>query len=79
MARDIVEILEAALALPLEARSALIDSLVDSLDAEVDRDAEELWHKEILKRIDQINRHEVRTVPWSEVRARMIAKVRSGG
>jgi len=79
MARDVVEILEDALALPLEARAALIDSLVDSLDAEVDQDAEDLWHKEILRRVEQIDKQEVRTVPWSEIRMRLIAKVRSGG
>jgi len=79
MARDVIEILEDALALPLEARAALINSLVDSLDSEVDENAEDLWQKEILNRVEQINRQEARTEPWPAVRARLTTRVRSGG
>ncbi len=79
MARDVIEILEDALALPLEARGVLINSLVDSLDSEVDENAEDLWQKEILNRVEQINRQEARTEPWSAVRAQLTTRVRSGG
>ena len=78
MARDVIEILEDALALPLEARAALIDSLLDSLDSEVDENAEDLWQKEILNRVEQINRQEARTELWPAVRARLTTRVRSG-
>ena len=40
MKRDTAEILKEALTLPPEARAALADSLLDSLDTEVDEDAE---------------------------------------
>ena len=40
MSRDAAEVLKDALALPAEARPALIGPLVDSLDTEVDEDAE---------------------------------------
>ncbi len=39
MGRDAAEILKEALALPAEARAALADSLLDSLDTEVDENA----------------------------------------
>ena len=40
MKRDAAEILKDALALPTEARAALAGSLLDSLDTDVDEDAE---------------------------------------
>ena len=51
MSRDAGEILKEALALPPEARAALADYLWDSLDAEVDANAEEAWSQEIKRRI----------------------------
>jgi hypothetical protein len=47
MPRDAAEVLKDALALPPEARAALIGSPVDSLDTEVDEDAEEAWREEM--------------------------------
>jgi hypothetical protein len=40
MRRDAAEILKDALALPIEARAALARALLESLDTEVDKDAE---------------------------------------
>lgn len=40
MSRDVEQILKDALALPPEARAALADSLLDSLDTSVDEQAE---------------------------------------
>jgi putative addiction module component (TIGR02574 family) len=79
MARDAAEILEEALSLPMEIRAALIDSLLDSLDSEVDENAEELWQQEILHRIGQFNERAILPIPWSEVRTRLMSKVRIGG
>jgi len=42
---------EEALALPFEARAALIDSLIESIDTDVDDDAEEKWRQEIQQRL----------------------------
>ena len=79
MARDAADILVEALALPSEARVALIASLLDSLDPEIDEAAEELWQQEILERIKQLDRGSVRPIPWLEARARLTAKDRRGG
>jgi putative addiction module component (TIGR02574 family) len=79
MAREAAEILEDALALPAEARAALIDSLLDSLDCQVDEDAEERWKAEILERLKQLDERAVRLVPWAEVRKRLVAEVQRDG
>ncbi|HKW99301.1 MAG TPA: addiction module protein [Bryobacteraceae bacterium] len=79
MARDVADILVDALALPSEARAALITSLLDSLEPEIDEGAEELWQQEILERIKQLDRGSVRPIPWLEARSRLTAKDRRGG
>ena len=55
-------------ALPPEGRAALIDSLVDCLDQEVDEAAEEAWKREILLRVQQIDNGTVQLIPWSSAR-----------
>jgi putative addiction module component (TIGR02574 family) len=71
MSRDAAQILRDALALPTEARAALINTLLDSLDSEVDPDAEQLWQKEILRRAKELDEGVVTALPWSEVRSRL--------
>jgi len=75
MNRDAAEILRDALALPTDTRAALVDSLLDSLDSTVDPDAEELWEREILRRAKELDSGSVKTVPWVELRSRLIAKL----
>jgi putative addiction module component (TIGR02574 family) len=72
MPRDAAEVLKDALALPVEARAALIGSLVDSLDTEVDEDAEEAWREEIRRRLQEIDRGTVKLIPWAEARRRLL-------
>jgi len=77
MSRDTAEILKEALALPAEARAALADSLLDSIDAEVDADAEAAWQSEIQRRVAELDSKAVTTIPWSEVRSRLMATRRN--
>ena len=56
MSRSPAELLSEALHLPVEARAALADSLLDSLDTEVDANAEEAWRDEIYRRLKEIDR-----------------------
>jgi putative addiction module component (TIGR02574 family) len=76
MNRDAGEILKEALALPPEARAALADYLWDSLDSDVDADAEEAWRQEIKRRIIDLDSGAVAAIPWSE--ARRLLRARSG-
>ena len=74
MKRDAAEILKEALALPTEARAALAGSLLDSLDTDVDEDAEPSWATEVNRRVAELDRGAVKPVPWVEVRRRLGAR-----
>jgi putative addiction module component (TIGR02574 family) len=70
------KILEEALRLPPEARAALAGHLLESLDDSVDEDAEAEWGKEIARRIDQLDKGTVKTVPWSVARRQILGRAR---
>ena len=74
MKREAAEILKDALALPAEARAALAGSLLDSLDTEVDEDAEAAWAAEVNRRVAELDSGAVKTIPWAEVRRRLAAR-----
>lgn len=74
MKREPAEILKDALALPAEARAALAGSLLESLDTEVDEDAEAAWATEVNRRVAELNHGAVKTIPWAEVRRRLGAR-----
>jgi putative addiction module component (TIGR02574 family) len=71
MVRDAAEVLRDALALPSEARAALVDSLIESLDRTIDEGAEEAWREEIYRRLQQIDSGAVQLIPWEEARRRL--------
>ena len=54
MPKDAAELLKDALSLPIEARAALADSLLESLDCDVDDDSEEVWREEIRRRLREL-------------------------
>ena len=69
--KDAAELLRDALSLPPEARAALIDSLLESLDGEVDDNAEEAWREEIYHRLKQIDSGAVELIPWDDAQRRL--------
>jgi putative addiction module component (TIGR02574 family) len=71
MVRDAAEILRDALELPPDARAALAGSLLQSLDTEVDEDAEEAWEAEILRRLQEIDSGAVTLIAWADARRRI--------
>jgi len=71
MNADVNKLLKEALRLPPEARGALADQLLDSLDDSVDPHAEEEWDREIAKRIEELDEGRVKPIPWAEVRRRL--------
>jgi putative addiction module component (TIGR02574 family) len=71
------KVLEDALRLPAEARAAIAGRLIESLDDSVDEAAEAAWGKEIARRIDDLEKGKVKTVPWSLARRQILG--RSGG
>ena len=60
-----------ALLLSVEARAALVDSLKENLDVEVDDGVEDAWREEIHRRLQQIDSGTVRMIPWDEARRRL--------
>jgi len=74
MKRRAAEVLKEALALPVEARAAIAGSLLDSLDMEVDEDAEVAWAAEVSRRLSELDSGAVKTIPWAEVRQRRSAR-----
>jgi putative addiction module component (TIGR02574 family) len=76
MSRDTAELLKEALALPVDVRAALADSLLGSLDTAVDADAEAAWQAEIERRAAELDSQTVSPLPWAEVRSRLMATLR---
>ena len=62
------ELFEAALRLPPEARAALAGALIESLDEATDPEAEALWVEEVERRQRELDRGQVRGIPWSQAR-----------
>ena len=75
MLRSPAELLSEALHLPIEARAALADSLLDSLDAEVDPNAEEAWRDEMYRRLQEIDSGSVQLIPWRDTKRRLRARL----
>lgn len=75
MPRAAAEILHEALSLPPEARAALADSLLGSLENDIDPDAEQAWREEIERRVIALEEGRARLVPWVEVRGRLMSRL----
>jgi len=75
MERQAAELLRDALALPAEARAALVDSLIESLDQVIDDGAEDAWREEIMRRLQQIDTGAVQLIPWRDARRRLRARL----
>jgi putative addiction module component (TIGR02574 family) len=76
---DSKQLLVEALGLSEEERAALAGELLESLDTEVDPDAEAAWAAEIRTRVAEIKSGRAKTVPWSEARRRIYAAGRGSG
>ena len=79
MTEEVTELLKKALALPVEARAALAGSLLDTLDDAVDEDVEASWERAIALRVEQLDAGRAKTIPWTEVRRRLAAKLPPSG
>lgn len=64
-------LLEEALKLSADERAEVAEQLIASLDETSDTDVEQAWQEEIQKRLQQIERGEVNTIPWEEVQRRL--------
>lgn len=65
------KILDDAMGLPAEQRRIVAEALFHSVSEESEHEIHPAWRDEVMRRIEQVQRGEVRPEPWSEVRAKM--------
>jgi putative addiction module component (TIGR02574 family) len=75
---DAAQLLTEALRLSDEERAALAGELIQSLEKEVDTDAEAAWAAEIRARLEGVDAGTSKTIPWSEARCRIHAAAGRG-
>jgi putative addiction module component (TIGR02574 family) len=64
-------VLAEALKLPSNERAEVAERLIASLDEAPDTGVEQAWQEEVQRRLGQIERGEVNTIPWEEVQRRL--------
>ncbi len=80
MSPEVSELLKKALALPPNARAALAESLLESLDDQpAEEGVEAAWSEEIKRRIEEIDSGKVQMIPYEEVRRRLLARLSDAG
>jgi putative addiction module component (TIGR02574 family) len=75
---DSRQLLAEALRLSDEERAALAGELIQSLEREVDSEAEAAWSAEIRSRLERVEAGTATTVSWAEARRRIHAAAQRG-
>jgi putative addiction module component (TIGR02574 family) len=78
MCRSAAEVLEEALALPEDQRAQVAEKLLESLDGDVDADAESEWGAEIERRLARIEAGQSKSVAMNESIDRLHRIARGG-
>jgi putative addiction module component (TIGR02574 family) len=78
MPQQALELLQKALSLPGEERTALVRTLIESLEEASDPGAERAWDEEIARRIQDLDSGKAKTASWEEVRQRISARLTCG-
>jgi putative addiction module component (TIGR02574 family) len=66
MSPETSDLLKRALALPVDERAALANTLLDSLET-TSESVQEAWDEEVARRIDDLQAGEAVTVPWEQL------------
>jgi putative addiction module component (TIGR02574 family) len=72
MTNEVVELFKRASDLPDSDRAALAGLLIESLESKHEKDVESLWLGEIERRLQELDSGKVKTVPWEQVRAKLL-------
>lgn len=78
MSPEISDLLKRALALPIDERAALANTLLDSLEIKNESAAESVeaaWDREVARRIEDLKTGKAVTVPWEQLRQELLAMV----
>lgn len=71
MTRAVQELYEKASELTANDRAELAGLLLESIEESPDEGVEEAWAAEIERRVADLRAGRAKTIPWSEVRARL--------
>ena len=74
MSPEVSDLLKQALALPVEERAALANTLLDSLET-TDQSVQEAWDEEVARRIADLKAGKAVTVPWEQLHRELLAMV----
>jgi len=71
---EISDLLKRALALPVDERAALANTLLDTLDGTTESaSVHEAWDAEVARRIEDLKAGKAVTVPWEELHSELLA------
>jgi putative addiction module component (TIGR02574 family) len=74
MSPEVSDLLKRALALPVDERAALANTLLDSLET-TNQSVEEAWDEEVARRMEDLKAGRAVTVPWEQLRRELLAMV----
>ena len=74
MSPEVSDLLKRALALSVEERAALANTLLDSLDG-TNESVQEAWDQEVARRMEDLKTGKAVTVPWEQLRRELIYTV----
>ena len=75
MSRTFVDLWKEASELSEKDRADLAGLLIESLEGEPDTDVEAAWAAEIERRVGELDAGTVKTIPWEEVRRRLVDRL----
>ena len=75
MPKDFNEVFRDAAELSEQDRATLAGLLIESLEGEPDPDVEAAWAAEIKRRVAELDAGTVKTIPWEEVRQRLLDRL----
>ena len=75
MPKDFKDIFRDASDLPERDRATLAGLLIESLEGEPDPGVEAAWAAEIERRVAELDSGAVKTIPWEEVRQRLLDRL----
>jgi putative addiction module component (TIGR02574 family) len=71
------EIRKRALELPADERLALASELIDSVEGREDPEWGAAWAAELDRRVRELEQGTAKTIPWEQVRAEILERLRS--
>jgi putative addiction module component (TIGR02574 family) len=72
MSPEVSDLLKRALALPVDERAALANTLLDSLE-QAQESAQAAWDEEVARRMQDLNAGKAVTVPWEDLHQELLA------